>query len=133
MKGRLRKPALAEVELAFANEKSVAQDLLDPLDREPFRETAVLRYKHFPDVIGMIEEVEIVLMIAEAELDDVAILVRKVGKEADGITAHRVKRGAGRGVGRARRHGGGHLENNCLTTGRTFGKEVAQRLGQLGQ
>src|ERR1700726_572531 len=57
----------------------------------------------------MVEEIEIVLLTAEAKTGDVPLLACQLGKKRERITAHSQKRAAGENGARDRRLGGFHL------------------------
>src|SRR5437667_12354558 len=67
----------------------------------------------------MVEEIEIVLVIAEPETSNVALLARKLCEKRERIAAHRIECGAGENGARRERLGNSH-SHVCLavkTTG----------------
>ena len=95
MKGGLREPTLLQMELAFADEQAIAEHFLEPVNREPFREEAIVRDEDVLDELRMIDEVDGVLVLAESELHDVAVFARQPAEELEWIAPHANKRGSG--------------------------------------
>ena len=61
------------VQIAFAYKQPLAQHFVDSIHRKPFGEVAVLCDQDFADVIGMIQKINILRVIAKLEANDVAM------------------------------------------------------------
>ena len=82
VKGGLRQPPLAPVERRLARQKPLAQQALRALEPAPLHEARVVRDEHVPDVVGVVEQVEV--LRHAAEVSHVAVLARHADRKPSG-------------------------------------------------
>ena len=84
---RLREPALAPMQIAFARQQPFAEQLFRALERTPFLEQPRARHQHVLDVVRMVQQHE--PLRADPEADDVAILAREPRERAEPVALQR--------------------------------------------
>src|SRR5215813_8509180 len=89
MKCRLRQTLLAPVELALARQKSLAEQALGSLQRQPLHEVLGVRYQDLFDQVRVIEKVGV--LHTELKIGDVTVLLRQILKEGQHAAAVREK------------------------------------------
>ena len=85
MKGGLKQPPLAQVQVVFAGQQAMTQQHLRALEADALVEHPVPGHEHIADVVGIIEHDDGVA--AGLEKHHVAILPRQVGEQAQAIAA----------------------------------------------
>src|SRR5262245_23638605 len=81
----LSQPSLAQVKLAFAGQKPLAQQTLGALQPFALHKFSVVCDQHVTDVIGIIDQEH--RLRAELEIDQVAVPLGQLGQKFDWIAA----------------------------------------------
>jgi hypothetical protein len=101
VKGGLRQATLAAVERRLARQKPFAEQALRTLKPAPLHEARVARDEHVLNVVGVVEQVEV--LRHPAEVDHVAVLARHARQEPERVAREREELPAGQHPLRPRR------------------------------
>jgi hypothetical protein len=90
----LNQPPLATMELAFAREQPLSEEIARLLERAALREVAMLDHEHVVNEIGMVDEEE--TLATGADFDHVAVFTRQARQKVEPVAPKLPKRAAGK-------------------------------------